>query len=161
METLRDRDLRYLRAANIVSRRARDRGNHPFGAVLVDAAGAIVLEAENSYTTDRGPGHAEANLAREAARRFPADYLLGCVLYSPLEPCCMCTGSLYWAGIGGLVYGVGERRLLELTGNHVENPTMDLSCRTVLAAGQRPVEVRGPYPEIEAETLAVHAGFWR
>ena len=43
-------------------------GNHPFGAVLVSASGEILAEGMNSHAIDGGPGHAEANLAREAAR---------------------------------------------------------------------------------------------
>lgn len=47
----------------------------------------------------------------------------------------MCAGAIYWAGIGGVVYGLSEKRLKAITGNHPDNPTLDLSCRTVFAAG--------------------------
>ena len=36
----------------------------------------------------------------------------------------MCAGTLYWANIGPLIYGMDERRLLALTGNHLKNPTL-------------------------------------
>ena len=49
----------------------------------------------------------------------------------------MCAGAIYWAGIGRLVYGLSEHRLRELTGNHPENPTLNLPCRDVFASGQR------------------------
>jgi hypothetical protein len=45
-----------------------------------------------------------------------------------------------------------------MTGSHAENPTLDLPCRTVFAAGQRPVEVIGPL--LEDEAAALHAGVW-
>jgi tRNA(Arg) A34 adenosine deaminase TadA len=70
----------------------------------------------------------------------------------------MCAGAVYWAGVGRLVYGLGERRLRELTGDHPENPTLDLPCRAVFAAGQRDVAVIGPALEDEAER--VHRGAW-
>jgi tRNA(Arg) A34 adenosine deaminase TadA len=73
----------------------------------------------------------------------------------------MCTGTLYWANIGRLVYGFEEEKLLEQTGDHPDNPTMNLSSRTVLASGQKPVEVVGPFPEIEDQLLAPHRSFWR
>jgi tRNA(Arg) A34 adenosine deaminase TadA len=73
----------------------------------------------------------------------------------------MCAGTQYWANIGRLVYGMSERRLLELTGNHGENPTMDLPCRAVLAAGQKAIDVIGPVPEVEAEIAALHLDFWK
>jgi len=63
------------------------------------------------------------------------------------------------AGIGRLVYGLSEKRLKTITGNHPENPTLDLPCRTVFAAGQRQVEVVGPI--LEGEAAALHAGIWQ
>ena len=73
----------------------------------------------------------------------------------------MCAGTQYWANIGRLVYGMTERRLLELTGKHGENPTMDLPCRTVLAAGQKSIDVIGPVPEVEPEIAELHRDFWK
>lgn len=72
----------------------------------------------------------------------------------------MCSGGLYWAGIGRLVYGVSEARLLELTGDNPENLTMSLPCRTVLGAGQRTIQVDGPFPDLEATIVETHKGFW-
>ncbi len=73
----------------------------------------------------------------------------------------MCAGTQYWAHIGRLVYGMSERRLLELTGNHAQNPTLDLPCREVFARGQKTIEVFGPFAEVEAEISALHRDFWR
>jgi tRNA(Arg) A34 adenosine deaminase TadA len=70
----------------------------------------------------------------------------------------MCSGAVYWAGIGRVVYGLSEKRLKDITGNHAENPTLDLPCRTVFAAGQRKVDVMGPLLEDEAAEL--HKGVW-
>jgi tRNA(Arg) A34 adenosine deaminase TadA len=84
--------------------------------------------------------------------------LAGCTLYSSAEPCAMCAGAIYWTGIGRVVYGLSERRLKIITGNHAENPTLDLPCRTVFAAGQRSVEVIGPL--LEDEAAALHDGVW-
>ena len=135
-------------------------GNHPFGALLTSPEGEVLIESGNSYSTDRGVGHAELNVAREAARKFEPEYLAGCTLYTSVEPCSMCAGSVYWAGIGRLVFGMTETRLAEMTGDNPENLTMSLPCRQVLAAGQRQVEVIGPFPELEEGILKAHQGFW-
>jgi tRNA(Arg) A34 adenosine deaminase TadA len=82
-------------------------------------------------------------------------------MVTTVEPCAMCTGALYWANIGRLVYGLEEAKLLALTGNDAKNPTMDLPSRSVLASGQKRVEVHGPFPEIEDELVAPHRDFWR
>ena len=71
------------------------------------------------------------------------------------------TDYWYWANIGHLVYGMTEARLLQLTGNHSDNPTMDLPCREVFARGQKAIEVIGPVAEVEAEIAALHRDFWK
>jgi tRNA(Arg) A34 adenosine deaminase TadA len=149
----------FLRRSFEVARRAREHGNHPFGAILVGADGAVLLESENGYLPDRDmTAHAERLLATRASRMYGPEFLAGCTLYSSAEPCAMCAGASYWAGIGRVVYALSERRLKEVTGAHPENPTLDLPCRTVFAAGQRRVEVVGPL--LEEEGAALHAGVW-
>ena len=152
-------DLRLLRQAIEVAQRARDAGNHPFGAVLASAGGEVLLEAENTVTTGRDvTGHAELNLVRLASGRYEMDELAETTLYSSTEPCAMCAGGIYWSGIGRVVYALPESRLGEFTGADPENPTMHLSAQMVLAAGQRAIAVEGPVDLPEA--AAVHAGFW-
>ena len=153
-------DLMHLRRTIELADEAVAGGNHPFGSVLVDADGVVIGEGGNEYTIDRGPGHAETNLARRAAREYPVERLRGSTLYTSVEPCCMCAGTIYWAEIGCVVYGMTEKRLAELTEGDDENPTQDLDCRTVFAAGRNVVEVRGPYPELEQEISKQHVAFW-
>ena len=132
----------FLRRAFAVAKRAHTDGNHPFGAILVDGKGAVLLEVENGFMPDHDrTAHAERLLATQASKTHDAQFLAQCTLYTSAEPCAMCSGAIYWAGIGRVVFGLTERRLKTMTGNHDENPTMDLPCRTVFAAGQRPVEV--------------------
>jgi tRNA(Arg) A34 adenosine deaminase TadA len=149
----------FLRRAFDVARRAREHGNHPFGAILVGPSGEIMIEAENGFMPDRDmTGHAERVLATQASKQFGSKMLAGCTLYTSAEPCAMCAGAIYWAGIGRVVYGMTERQLKTITGDHPENPTLDLPCRVVFAAGQRPVEVIGPL--LEDEAAAIHDGVW-
>jgi tRNA(Arg) A34 adenosine deaminase TadA len=150
--------LRHLRHANDVARATMLRGRHPFAALLVAADGETVLLTQGNVDT---VNHAEAVLARVAAQRYDAATLWRCTLVTTVEPCAMCAGTQYWAHIGRLVYGMSERRLLELTGNHQENPTLDLPCRDVFARGQKTIEVFGPFAEVEAEISALHQDFWR
>jgi tRNA(Arg) A34 adenosine deaminase TadA len=149
--------LRQLRRANDVARAAMARGHHPFGALLVAADGETVLLEQGNVDT---VNHAEAVIARLAAERHDAATLWDCTLVTTVEPCAMCAGTQYWAHIGRLAYGMSERRLLELTGNHSENPTLDLPCREVFARGQKAVQVFGPFAEVEAEIAALHRDFW-
>jgi tRNA(Arg) A34 adenosine deaminase TadA len=149
----------FLRRSFDVARRALTHGNHPFGAILVDQKHTVLLEAENGYMPNNdGTAHAERLLATQACTTLSPDVLAKATLYSSAEPCAMCAGAIYWAGIGRLVYGLSEHRLRAVTGNHPENPTLDLPCRAVFASGQRATEVIGPLLQDEAEAL--HQGVW-
>ncbi len=149
-------DERWLRRAIALSRRARETGKHPFGALVVDREGRCLAEGLNAFDEDC-TGHAEMNAVR-AAHALDANALKGATLFSSAEPCAMCAGAIYWSGIARVVYALPETRLLEITGDHPENPTLSLPCREVFARGQRPVEVLGPL--LEDEAARVHEGFW-
>jgi tRNA(Arg) A34 adenosine deaminase TadA len=153
-----DQDEAQLRRAIAVAVRSRANGNHPFGATLVGPDGAVLMEAENGADSGDRTGHAERVLMTRASMAYDADFLAQCTLYASAEPCAMCAGAAYWAGIGRVVYAMSEKDLKTLIGPHPENLTMDLPCRQVLSAGQRKIEVVGPL--LEAESRTVHDGFW-
>jgi tRNA(Arg) A34 adenosine deaminase TadA len=153
-------DLEFLRAAIAVAREARAHGNHPFGAILVDAHGGRLLEAENTVNTDHDcTGHAETNLMRLASRRYTPEFLAQCTLYTSTEPCAMCAGAIYWGNVRRVVYALAEVELGAFTGSHPANPTLNLPCREVFAHGQKEIQVLGP--ALRQEALQVHADFWR
>ncbi len=106
-----EQDLEFLRRSFDVARRAREAGDHPFGAILVGPDGEILREQGNGYRAEGGDrtAHAERLLASWAARTWTSRYLQRCTLYSSAEPCAMCAGAIYWAGIGRVVYGQSEK----------------------------------------------------
>lgn len=148
----------WLHEAQSVARQALADGHHPFGAVLIGPDGRTVLLRQGNVSAVE---HAEAVLARTAARQFDAATLWQCTLVTTVEPCAMCAATQYWAHIGRVVYGMSEARLLQLTGNHAENPTLDLPCREVFARGQKGIAVIGPVASMEDEIAALHRDFWR
>jgi len=150
--------ITMLERAQSLAQRAMDAGHHPFGALLVAADHETVLMEQGNVDS---VNHAEAVLAREASRRFSPAELWNCTLVTTVEPCAMCAGTQYWANIGRVVYGMQERALLELTGNHAENPTLDLPCRDVFARGQKDVRVIGPVAALAEPIAAMHKRFWR
>lgn len=149
--------LRHLRRSNLVAQRAVAMGRHPFGAVLVGPDHETVLAEQCNIDT---VNHAESTLARAAASNFPPDYLWSCTLYTAVEPCCMCAGTIYWANIGRVVFGITEEMLLAETGDHAENPTMSVPTAYVFAHGQKAVELIGPVPDVAEETIAMQRAFW-
>ena len=153
-----EHDLRFTQAAIDVAPRARDRGNHPFGAVLVDELGHIVMEAENTVVTDKDcTGHAGTNLMRQASSRHDHHSLASCTIYTSTEPCPMSAGAIFWGNARRVVYGLSQAGLYEMIGEDAEE-VLRLPCRELFGRGQQRVEVIGPI--LEEEAKEVHAGFW-
>ena len=132
---------------------ARSKGNHPFGALLA-LDGRVLLTAENSVNSDHDlTRHAELNLVSEAARRLDPAILSAAALYTSTEPCAMCAGAIYWAGIRTVVFGCAAETLGEMAGANFVVP-----CRHLFGFGSSDVEVIGPV--LAEEAAAVHRGFW-
>ena len=147
-----------LDRAQALARRAMDAGHHPFGALLVAGDHETVLMEQGNVDS---VNHAEAVLARDAARRYSPAELWPCTLVTTVEPCAMCAGTQYWANIGRVVFGIEEKVLLSMTGANPENPTLDLPCRHVFARGQKDVKVIGPVAAAEEPIAALHRRYWR
>ncbi|WP_176083089.1 nucleoside deaminase [Martelella sp. HB161492] len=149
----------FMRIALGEAEKARESGSHPFAAILVSGQGEVLMTQHNAYMPDHDmTGHAERVLMTRASIGLSAEELEAATMYTSAEPCAMCAGAAYWAGIRRVVYGLSEKRLKAITGNHPENPTLDLPCRTVFDAGQRKVEVIGPL--LEDEAARAHEGMW-
>jgi tRNA(Arg) A34 adenosine deaminase TadA len=152
-------DDRCLLAAIELAGKARDNGNHPFGALLVDADGNVVVESENTVVT--GPdrtGHAETNVMRAATERFDSEFLQGCTLYTSCEPCAMCAGAIFWGNVRRVVFALSEDDLRGIAGSNPENAMLDIPCREVFARGNHEIEVSGPH--LQEQARAVHEGYW-
>jgi tRNA(Arg) A34 adenosine deaminase TadA len=157
---MNDMDIKHLRSAIALAWRARQRGNHPFGAVLVDQHNQVVLQAENTVNTGRDcTGHAETNLVRLASGKFSPEELVHYTLYTSTEPCGMCAGAIHWSRIGRVVYALSEIDLYGMVGPSPED--LYLPCREVFAHCKRPIEVLGPAAVLDAEARAVHENFWK
>ncbi len=100
-----EKDNEYMRRAIALADESVRRGGGPFGAVIVKD-GVIIAEGSNSVTILNDPtAHAEVSAIREACRRLGTFQLDGCTIYTSCEPCPMCLGAIYWAGIKQIFYG--------------------------------------------------------
>ena len=146
-------DEGLVRQVIALAREAREAGNHPFGSLLV-LDGAVVLTARNTVHTDRDPtAHAETNLVAEAIRRLSPDEIARSVLYTSCEPCAMCAGKMYWAGIRTMVYALPAAELARLAGGSFLVP-----CRDLFTRAKDRVAVIGPV--LVDEARVVHEGYW-
>lgn len=146
-------DEGFVRQAIELARQARLAGNHPFGSLLV-LDGNVVLTARNTVSTDRDPtAHAETNLVADAIRHLDQAQIRRAVLYTSCEPCAMCAGKMYWAGIRSIVYALPSEELAALAGRDFLVPCQELFARAV-----EMVQIAGPM--LVSEAREVHLGFW-
>ena len=143
----------FLKAAIALAREARDAGNHPFGALLV-VDDAVALTARNTVHTDHDPtAHAETNLVAAAVRRLSPEQIARSVLYTSCEPCAMCVGKMYWAGVRSVVFALPATDLAAMAGGDFLVP-----CRELFARASQPVHVVGPV--LADEAREVHRDYW-
>ncbi len=157
---LTEADGRYMRLAIDWSRTARERGNRPFGSVIVAQDGQILAAAANQ-TGETGDctAHAETAAIRIASPLFSREVLAGATIYASGEPCVMCAGAIFWANIQRVVFGIDAERLRVFRGERPEQRDAELSCRDVFAAAPHPIQCIGPVMVDEAS--APHVGFWQ
>ena len=149
----------FLRLSFTEAKRAREHGNHPFGAALVDAEGRPFLAAENSVLTQSdATAHAELNLIRAATKKYRPEQLASCTLYASAEPCPMCAAAIVWGNVRRVIFGLGMDALYSLIGDVEGAPSLKLHAREVFIHAPWPIEVIGP--ALEEEAILPHQGFW-
>lgn len=163
LSELKPREVELLHRVIEICREAKAKGNHPFGCLLADRDGRILMEQGNEEVTLGGDctAHAEALLMRKASQIYDKTEMKALTLYSCADSCAMCTGAMYWGNLGRLVYIASEASLKRVTGDDIRNPTLDLPSVVVIARGQKPMEILGPFPELEDDFLALHQGYWQ
>ena len=102
--TITPADEQFMREAIRLSVESVAHGGGPFGAVIVKD-GKIIAGQANTVTIDNDPtAHAEVNAIRAACQTLGTFDLDDCVIYTSCEPCPMCLGAIYWAGIDRIYY---------------------------------------------------------
>lgn len=159
-EALDAHDATYLRQAIALSWRARERGNRPFGAVIVGRDGQVLAEASNANgETGDCTAHAETSAVRAASQMHGREGLAGSTIYSSGEPCVMCAGAIFWGNIRRVVFGIDAERLRAFRGDLPDQVDLRMSCREVFASASRPPACVGP--ALIEEASAAHVGAWR
>jgi tRNA(Arg) A34 adenosine deaminase TadA len=127
---------------------AIERGDRPFGSVLVRDDEAIMRESNRVLTEEDVRRHPELHLAYRAIRELDSSTRAKTVMYTSTEPCPMCSGGMRYAGVGRVVYSVGADEVVEFTGGEPATRAAEiLEC-----------EVVGPVANEAGR--AVHEAFW-
>lgn len=145
--------VKHVEQAIELSKMGVATGNYPFGSLLV-VDGLTVGEAWNTTVTDHdATKHAELSLVSRATRELSAEQLKRSILYTSCEPCPMCTGAIYWAGIPTIVYACPTKVLSEISGDPFVLP-----CREIYQQGGVTKSVVGPI--LEEKAAKVLRDFW-
>jgi tRNA(adenine34) deaminase len=102
-------DISAMQLAIAEARAAEAAGEVPVGAVIVSSTGEVIARGNNQVLRASDPtAHAEIVALRSAGLALGNYRLLGCTLYTTLEPCAMCAGAILHARIARLVYAAPD-----------------------------------------------------
>lgn len=163
LSDLKEYEVKLLHRVIEICKEAKEKGNHPFGCLLADNEGNILMEQGNEENTLNGDctAHAEALLMRKASQIYSKEQLKSFTMYNCADSCAMCTGAMYWGNLGRHVYIARETELKKYTGDDLRNPTLNLPSRVVIASGQKQLETLGPFLELEEEFFKLHKDYWK
>ena len=139
----------HVRRAIGLAREAADRGDRPFGSVLVREDEIVMAESNRVVTEDDIRQHPELHLAHRACRELTTAERAETVMYTSTEPCPMCAGGMRSAGLARVVYSVGGDEIGEFVGE-----SAPVRSAAVLDSV---TEVVGPV--LNEEGRAVHEAF--
>lgn len=162
LSDLKDFEVKLLKRVIEICAEAKEKGNYPFGCLIADENGNIIMEQGNAENELHGDctAHAETKLISRATSIYTKEEMSKFTFYNCGDPCAMCAGAIYWSGIRKMIYIGRESELKKYTGDDDRNPTLNLPSRVVFATGQKDIEVKGPYLELEGEYMKLHEGFW-
>lgn len=140
---MRQNDAFYFERAISAAEAALARGDDGFASVLVGPDGEILLERGNEAgASSRNPlRHDTIILIDEAVRRFDRDFLGKCTVYAVMEPCAMCMGAAFWAGIRHIKFAMPESGLNAILPGGLEIHSGEFAARCPV-----PMDVQGPFP---------------
>jgi tRNA(Arg) A34 adenosine deaminase TadA len=149
MSTFSEQDIEYMQRAIEASRQAVAAGDFPYGATLLATDGRTYVARNNQVTTGDCTGHAEVALVREVAQKLGPDALVGATVYASGEPCAMCSGAMFWAGVSRIVFAMPTTVINAVGGAPYLQPT----TASVLAGASREILVEGPLLQEEATAV--------
>lgn len=151
-------DLKHLKRCVELARTALEKGDEPFGSVLVSGDGKVLREDHNQVAGGDHTQHPEFNLARWAAQNMTLEERAKATVYTSGEHCPMCAAAHGWVGLGRIVYASSSKQLVQWLGelgippSRVKNlPIQDVIRDTV---------VDGPVPELAEEVRKLHQEFY-
>ncbi|MEZ0481323.1 nucleoside deaminase [Planococcus sp. SSTMD024] len=149
-----DTDLQYLRRCVKLAETALEKGDEPFGSVLVSAQGEVLFEDHNHVASGDHTQHPEFAIARWAAEHMGPEERVRATVYTSGEHCPMCAAAHGWVGLGRIVYASSSQQLagwMQELGAE-PSPVRNLSILEILTDP----DVDGPVPELAEQVHQLH-----
>lgn len=147
-------DLKHLHRCVVLAETALEKGDEPFGSVLVSADGEVLFEDHNHVAGGDHTQHPEFAIARWAANNLSPEERSKATVYTSGEHCPMCAAAHGWVGLGRIVYASSSEQLggwLSDLGAP-PSPVRNLAIEDVI---KDPV-VEGPVPELAEMVHQLH-----
>ena len=153
-----DIDLKHLRRCVELAKMALEKGDEPFGSVLVSANGEVLFEDHNHVAGGDHTQHPEFAIARWAANNMVIEERSKATVYTSGEHCPMCAAAHGWVGLGRIVYASSSEQLVQWLGEWGVAPSRvrNLSIQDVISD----TTVDGPVPELAEEVRRLHRQFY-
>ena len=146
-------DIGHLTRCIELAAEAAERGDDPFGSLLVAGDGTVLAERSNRVVTSGDvTAHPELHLAQSASVHLSPGERAAATMYTSGEHCPMCAAAHVWAGIGRLVFALSTEQIREVSG---PGTIIDLSAREVIERSNAQIIVAGPCDELVAAARAL------
>lgn len=149
-----DSDLKHLRRCVELAKTALEKGDEPFGSVLVSADGDVLFEDHNHVAGGDHTQHPEFAIARWAANHMTPEERSKATVYTSGEHCPMCAAAHGWVGLGRIVYASSSEQLVQWLSEIGVAPSRvrNLPIQDVI----RDTTVDGPVPELAEQVRQLH-----
>ena len=153
-----DSDLKHLRRCVELAKTALEKGDEPFGSVLVSADGEVLFEDHNHVAGGDHTQHPEFAIARWAANHMTPEERSKATVYTSGEHCPMCAAAHGWVGLGRIVYASSSEQLVQWLNEMGVTPSRvrNLPIQDVI----RGTTIDGPVPELAEKVRRLHHQFY-
>lgn len=149
-------DLQHLQRCVQLAETALEKGDEPFGSVLVSADGEVLFEDHNHVASGDHTQHPEFAISRWAAEHMSIEERNKATVYTSGEHCPMCAAAHGWVGLGRIVYASSSKQLVEWLGELGLEPSQARVRNLPIEEVIRDTVVEGPVPELAERVKALH-----
>ena len=155
---INDLDLKHLKRCVELAEIALEKGDEPFGSVLVSEDGQVLAEDHNHVAGGDHTRHPEFTLAKWSASNMTPEERSKATVYTSGEHCPMCAAAHGWVGLGRIVYASSSQQLVQWLNEMGVSPSRvrNLPIQDVI----RDTKIDGPVPELAEKVHKLHQRFY-